>query len=214
MKRDPKINVFVIVLCLTIAPLLFLLVFWLSWHGIRSTFNMPQTVKMRDVIPWIGLAAVGIDSILIWIFLNSQSNQLLKADGTNNSSLSGDKYQLLLENMPDVVWTASPEGRITYINDACRKILGYTSDEVIGKEFYRLMCPLHDYDGSSCYRVIMEMKTNDYESEQLWMIHSDANTRKVLEVKTRRVEIDGELIEIQGVGRDVTQRILNEKKAK
>ncbi|MCK9276413.1 MAG: PAS domain S-box protein [Syntrophales bacterium] len=46
---------------------------------------------------------------------------------------SEERFRNLSENIPDIIATVDMEGRITYINPAVKKILGYSYAEVIGK---------------------------------------------------------------------------------
>lgn len=125
---------------------------------------------------------------------------------------SEEKYALLIQNMSDVVWISDTSGKITYINEIVSEVLGYRRDEMIGEKLYHFMCPLHEYDRGSCKEMIAGMNNLNYEKQELWMLHKDQKTRKVLEVNTKRVYFDGVLLEIQGVGRDITERIQSERK--
>ncbi len=125
---------------------------------------------------------------------------------------SEEKYALLIQNMSDVVWISDTTGKITYINEIVKDVLGFSRDEMIGKKLYHFMCPLHEYNTGSCADVIEGMNHSNYDKQDLWMLHHDQKTRKVLEVSTKRVYFDGVLVEIQGVGRDITDRIQAERK--
>jgi two-component system, cell cycle sensor histidine kinase and response regulator CckA len=43
------------------------------------------------------------------------------------------RYRSLIENIPDVVWTATEDGAIVYVNGNCTRVLGYTSDDARGQ---------------------------------------------------------------------------------
>ncbi len=57
-----------------------------------------------------------------------------KKDNTGSELL----YQTLVENMNEAVWMADPNERTLYANPKFCSMLGYTSDEIIGKEAYFL----------------------------------------------------------------------------
>jgi PAS domain S-box-containing protein/putative nucleotidyltransferase with HDIG domain len=125
---------------------------------------------------------------------------------------SENRYSLLIQNMNDIVWISDSVGTILYINHYVTDLLGYERDEMIGRPLYAFMCPLHNYKSGPCKNVVNLMSKQDFDHEELWMLHKDGNTRKVLEVNSKRVFYNGQTVEIQGVGRDVTERIQIQRK--
>ncbi|HAS73485.1 MAG TPA: hypothetical protein DCS67_05015, partial [Clostridiales bacterium UBA8960] len=123
-----------------------------------------------------------------------------------------NQYGLLIQNMSDIVWIADTNGEIRYINSIASDILGYQTCEMIGRKLYEFMCPLHEYKVGSCQSVVSLMNEVEFKRMEMWMLHSDGNTRKVLEVNTRHIIFDDEIVEIQGVGRDITDRIQIERR--
>ncbi len=124
------------------------------------------------------------------------------------------KYALLIKNMSDIVWITDTEGKILFINDVVIDVLGYQSSEMIGRKLFEYMCPLHNYNIGSCKEVVAKMNDLEFLRQEMWMLHKDGKTRKVLEVNTKHYMIDRTLIEIQGVGRDITDRIQTDRKIK
>lgn len=47
-----------------------------------------------------------------------------------------DWYRALAEDIPVLVTRISPEGKITYVNEASRLLINQPADEIIGKDFY------------------------------------------------------------------------------
>ncbi len=135
--------------------------------------------------------------------LIAMSEQLTQAE---------NKYAILIQNMRDIVWVADPHGEILYINNVVTDILGYEMEEMVGRKLYEFMCPLHEYKTGFCKDVVAKMNDIEFVRQEMWMLHKDGNTRKVLEVNSNQLFYEGELIEIQGVGRDITDRIQSERK--
>jgi diguanylate cyclase (GGDEF)-like protein/PAS domain S-box-containing protein len=53
-----------------------------------------------------------------------------------NATVGGDRlYRALVETSTDVIALIHPDGRIGYVNGACRQVLGYQPDEVWGRHF-------------------------------------------------------------------------------
>ena len=107
------------------------------------------------------------------------------------------KYSMLIQNMSDIVWVADINGKIIYINSIATDILGYTCSEMIGRKLYEFMCPLHEYKTGYCKDVVARMNDVEFIRQEMWMLHKDGNTRKVLEVNTKQVFYENELIEIK-----------------
>ncbi len=142
--------------------------------------------------------------------LEASNEQLMAA--FEQLEASEQKYRLLVENMTDILFIIDASGRITFINKAVERTLGYKSGELFTRHLENIMCPLHHY--ANCSDIIAEMSVRDLEQQELWMLHSDGTTRKVLEADTRRLYENGELVGVQGIARDITERIRMERKLK
>lgn len=125
-----------------------------------------------------------------------------------------EKYELLIESMSDIFWITDTDGSILFINDVAQSILGYSKSEIIGRKLFEFMCPLHEYQVGSCVNVVAQMKIRDFKKEEMWMLHSDGHTRLVLEVNSKRIHFEDNMVEIQGLARDITERIRLERKIK
>ncbi|MBD2576378.1 PAS domain S-box protein [Oscillatoria sp. FACHB-1406] len=51
------------------------------------------------------------------------------------------RYQMLAENSSDFIATQTLEGVYLYVSPACRRLLGYEPDELIGRSFYEFLHP-------------------------------------------------------------------------
>lgn len=221
---------FILLLILTVSPLILVVIIFYSFHGIQTVLSLPETLRMKDVMLGFLLIWVLIDAFLIWMCaglfvkrvqdslhqgeleLSATSEQLKAAE--EYIAYTEKKYEVLIKNMNDVVWMATPEGKVTFINESCERLLGFTPKEIMGRELLSLMCPLHDYQGSDCHDIIKQMAFEDHVDLELWMLHADGKTRKVIEVSTRRVIANGKVVEIQGVGRDITDKVFIERENK
>lgn len=122
--------------------------------------------------------------------------------------------EVLLDNLRDIFWAMDENGNILYINDACYDILGYRAKDVIGRPLFELMCPQHIYREGSCVRLVEQMQGRNFHKELLWMLHSNGDTRVVIELNSKRItNADGKM-EIHGLGRDITERVALEKATK
>ena len=129
--------------------------------------------------------------------------QFFKDEYLNQLTLTEKKYQNLLLNLQPYYffYTKNSEGRLTDISDAVLRMLGYTAEEFIqryGNEFmYGLRCDLESR------LLISEYGYNiPYEMS----IHDKKGFLKHIEITEFPIFNDNhELIEIEGVVRDITE---------
>jgi PAS domain S-box-containing protein len=69
---------------------------------------------------------------------------------------SEDRFQKLVESIPDIVYRIDAKGYFTFVNQAIRK-LGYDPDELIGKHFQEIIVD-EDYDTVSREKVLPKYK--------------------------------------------------------
>ena len=49
------------------------------------------------------------------------------------------RYRFLVQNSPDIIYTLDSEGRFTFVNDAIERLLGYSREELIGKNYQTIV---------------------------------------------------------------------------
>lgn len=115
------------------------------------------------------------------------------------------RYRLLAENATDMISRHSPEGLYLYASPACRSLLGYEPEELIGRSAYELFHP-DDLDAiRESHLTIMEEPTvytvsyriRGRDGGYLWV---ETTSKTVRNPETGRIE------EIVAITRDVTQR--------
>jgi PAS domain S-box-containing protein len=121
---------------------------------------------------------------------------------------SKEKYRLLLENQTDLVVKVDTEGRFLFVSPSYCETFGKTEEELLGNKFMPLV---HKDDRKltakamenlckppyTCY-VEQRAKTRD---GWRWLAWADKSV----------LGKDGKVVEIVGVGRDITERKQNEK---
>jgi diguanylate cyclase (GGDEF)-like protein/PAS domain S-box-containing protein len=114
------------------------------------------------------------------------------------------RYRLMAENSTDMISRTSNLGIILYASDASRRLLGYEPSELIGHSFYdfifevdreevRYLSSLIHESGPTTFAYRVEKK----DGSLVWF---ETTSRSVRDVVT------GEIHEIVGVSRDVTER--------
>ncbi len=116
---------------------------------------------------------------------------------------SEERYRDLIENASDVVFTATMDGKISSVNRAGERILGYPRHEIVGRDVAELLV-----DGGNAERRSRLM--GEIAAGREIMTDLDVLTgggREVaFEVRARPMRTDGVVTGLQGIARDVTER--------
>jgi two-component system cell cycle sensor histidine kinase/response regulator CckA len=116
---------------------------------------------------------------------------------------SEERYRELVENIEDIMYVTDDRGNITYVNRASERFTGFGKDELIEKNFSELLTPeSYDYAGEIFRR---QMDGEDVGTFELRLKKRDGEII-VLETRERPVWERGRIVEIHGLGRDITNR--------
>ncbi|MHB1243189.1 MAG: hybrid sensor histidine kinase/response regulator [Gaiellaceae bacterium] len=117
--------------------------------------------------------------------------------------LSEERYRELFENASDLISTVDLEGRLTDVNEAFVRTVGYRREELIGKPLDELVPP----EGREQLREARAhklggAKTTIYEHELL----TRSGERIQVEVASRLIERDGAVVGTEAICRNITER--------
>jgi PAS domain S-box-containing protein len=123
-----------------------------------------------------------------------------------------ERYRLLAQFSTDIISTLSPEGIYTFISPACKTILGYEPDDLIGTLAYNLIHPddietigiLHMKMLSDKGKYTFSYRIRNKAGKYIWL---ETTSQPILNPET------GEIDEIIVVSRDITERIQMQQKA-
>lgn len=124
---------------------------------------------------------------------------------TEQLNYSEIKYRTLIENISDLIWVLDEKGKITYINRRVKEILGYEREEVLGKHISTIMSSVHEYEDYE--DIINQFYEKDTKSIDLWLLKADGEEKIVLSSSVNRIFNNDKIVAIQGIGRDVTEKI-------
>ncbi|MFP4556170.1 MAG: PAS domain S-box protein [Bacteroidales bacterium] len=119
-----------------------------------------------------------------------------------------ERYRLLIENQNDLVVKVDKNGDFIYVSPSYCKYFGKSEKELLGKSFYPLV---HENDRASTASTMESLYKEPY-SCYLEQRVSTANGWRWLAWSDKAILNDkGEVVEIIGVGRDITDRKIIEK---
>lgn len=114
------------------------------------------------------------------------------------------RYRLLAENSTDIILLTSPQGEIRYASPACERMLGVGPLELLGRMSFEL---IHPDDLETATRGHLEaMRTGT--AQAIYRVCAPERPEIWLEVLKKAVHDPetGELVAVQSVSRDITQR--------
>ena len=111
-------------------------------------------------------------------------------------------YHDLIETTPCLVCRLSGDGRVLAVNSYALDVTGYPADELLGKNWWDLLYPGEHRDQvDGLYRRFERGEVRDYEMR---LVSRDGGTR-IVRWNSLNVRDEGRLVEINGVGLDITQ---------
>jgi diguanylate cyclase (GGDEF)-like protein/PAS domain S-box-containing protein len=117
--------------------------------------------------------------------------------------VSEERYRELFENAYDMVYTYDLAGRITSVNKAAERIIGYSKAEALLMRFSQFVAPEYQ---QLVRRMIDRQIADEAPITQEIQIIAKDNRRVTIEVSHRLIFREGKPIGIQGIARDITER--------
>jgi diguanylate cyclase (GGDEF)-like protein/PAS domain S-box-containing protein len=117
---------------------------------------------------------------------------------------SDDRYRDLFENAYEPIGTVTMDERITEVNQAFERVLGYSRDELIGTRLTDYLTPdgIESSRRATTSRLAGDVSGATFEQE---FVAKDGHS-VLLDVSSRVIEEHGRAVGIQGICRDITAR--------
>lgn len=116
---------------------------------------------------------------------------------------SEERYRILVEAAPDVIYVLSKDGVITSLNSAFESITGWSRDEWLGKRFAAIIHPEDLPAAIDDFRLVMRGEVPPVGEYRML---SKSGQYLTIETMPRPLFADGEVIGTFGIARDITQR--------
>ena len=123
------------------------------------------------------------------------------------------RLRTLIQTIPDLVWLKDPDGIYLSCNHAFERFFGAKETEIVGKTDYDFVsAKLADFFRRKDHEAIVARKPSVNEE---WITFADDGHRVLLEtIKTPIWDVDGGLMGVLGIGRDITLRKRTEEQIK
>jgi PAS domain S-box-containing protein len=116
---------------------------------------------------------------------------------------SEERFRGIAERSFDVIAMVDMEGTITYASPSVRKIFGYSDKEVIGKSFLEYFSPVQLSNVRQLFEGFLQGK--NLEGLQL-EFNKKEGTVGTVEINASPIILEGKVIGVQAVFRDITER--------
>jgi len=120
-------------------------------------------------------------------------------------------FRGMAERSFDPLFILSVDGTAKYVAPSLKRVLGYSPEEVVGKNFTEF---IPESDVPKILKKFSEVQKGSPAEAMEAQIMAKDGTKIIAEVNASPVMRDGEIIEIQGVFRDITQRKKAEEELK
>ncbi len=175
----------------------------------RILLRSPRDVVVVQQAPWwnrdraliaLGFAAFAALAVFAWVLLLRKRVREQTAD----IALEKERYRSLVDHAPDIVFGSDIEGNLEFVNPAAERLLGYTQDELVGRNM----------------RDLLPAAQRQAALEAWWrLISGEAAGPRICEIEVKSggtiaVEINAGVVRkglrpvaIHGILRDVTERL-------
>jgi PAS domain S-box-containing protein len=158
-----------------------------TYHWLHDEFNLVRD-KQDAPIEYIGS--------LIDITAGKEAQEKL--------ALSEQRYRAIVENQPDLINRFKPDTTLLYVNEATCRFAGQSQEELIGRSFLPFLT-LEDQKRVTSYirSLTPEHPVAEYEQK---IIMPGSSPRWLDWITYAFFDDQGRMLELQGIGRDITRR--------
>ena len=117
---------------------------------------------------------------------------------------SEDRYRSMIESQTELICRFLPDTTLTYVNDAYCRYFGKSRDELIGTEFTELLpATIRCWAKNEIASLVLNPRTTTTEHE---VVLRDGSIGWQQWVNHAIPSADGKILELQAIGRDITER--------
>jgi PAS domain S-box-containing protein len=172
---------------------------WLARH--ERWDSVAQLPLLRGPVVQV-VVAVAIGLAVFWWRAHRQVERQAVRNAALRKELteSLQRYRSLFEFNPEAAYSFDLEGRFLSANPAVEAVTGYTETDLVGRSFVPLLDPDQVDTVMGLFRRACDGEVPAYETT---VIHRDGH-RVDLAVRNVPIVVDGRVVGIYGVARDIT----------
>jgi PAS domain S-box-containing protein len=175
-----------------------------AWNGVHH--GGITILAKQDLAPYKDLIETTVNQASLAI-QRIQSQEALRA--------SEIQYRLLAENIQDVIWVMDIlENRFVYVSPSVKQLRGYTPEEVLAAPVSESLTPRSAQDVAGWLGEVFQY-SGDPDPTRVFMVEQPCKDGSTVwtEVSASLIrDANGSPIQILGVSRDISARLLTEQK--
>jgi len=169
-------------------------------QAFRILLQSPGDIKVVHPAPWwtvskaltiLGLLAMVTLAGLGWI-ISLQRQAVLE-----------QRYQNLVENANDIIFTLDLQPTLTSLNKAGERILGYSHKEAAGLPLAQLLPPILQ---EKAREAVERVAAGEAYPHQEWEVAARDGRRTPVEVSLQAIRRRGHTVGLQAIARDISER--------
>ena len=122
---------------------------------------------------------------------------------------SEDRYRTLASSSPDMVFATDAEGLYTFLSDRASTMLGWDLEASLGRPFFEKVAPGWEAAAAGSYQAVLDDPATVH-SVRMDFLDGEGIPRP-LEINVLAKVEEGEIVGINGVARDISERLRLER---
>jgi PAS domain S-box-containing protein len=193
---------------------------WFAGEGWRAkSFHLllrsPEDVHVLQRPPWwtlqrllwvLGALGAAVLGALAWVAVLRRrvhkQTHIIRQKLEVEAALK-ERYLDLFENANDIVYTHDLAGRLTSINEAGEHLLQRPREEILSRNIVELVVPEQQ---TAAQQWLEQVLKDAAPPTAEWDFAAASGQPVKLEISTRRLAQNGQVTEVEGIARDITER--------
>jgi two-component system cell cycle sensor histidine kinase/response regulator CckA len=146
------------------------------------------------------VARIDGEDVVLAIGRNVTENVLARRD----LAVSHEKYRLLIEHLPDVVWSGTLDHKMVFLSRRVEAVCGFTPDQILAAVPSFWFDRIHPEDVDGARKAFADVFWKGYEREYRWR-HRDGHWIWIRSRASARVEAGGAVM-VEGTFADISER--------
>lgn len=191
--------------------------------SLEATFTSATSTLRYDFVYDFIQKPYGVNNLLQII---SNAKKIIRFEQQNQAmqlqlKQSEQMHRFIVEKSPDIICLLDRQGRFTFINNAISYVLGYSTEEMLGKHYSSLIYPDDLAKAQSIFNL-QELTSTEPKNAELRLYNPDTACIKYVAVSATVIGFDGlemfksaervneQSLGIYGIIRDITEHKLAE----
>lgn len=174
--------------------------------GDVELLRAPSWWTFRKVLGIAGALGVVALAAFVWVVVLrrrvQKQTEIIRVQLQLEAALK-ERYEDLLENANDMVFTHDLSGKITSLNQTGERLLQHDRQSILAQNLIALMA---EDQRSAAKQWLEQVLTGAEVPTAEWDFVNASGQRIKLEISSRLIEQAGHVVEIEGIARDITER--------